>query len=138
MDSTAATRLAGQLSTQGQPICRHVASRLLRAYPEITRSLRLDEGYHAADRLSEVAVERLNELVRAVLLFEVLSLADTELTWAGGVLPRRGVTRQHQAAMVRWFFEEVRRLPLSPAEGELSREVELYFLGAIGTAYEQN
>jgi hypothetical protein len=138
MDTAAANRLAGQLSTQGQPICHQVAARLLRAYPELTRTLRLEESYQATDRLSEVAVERLKELVRSVLLFELPALADTELQWAVGVLPRRGVTREHQTAMVRWFFEEVRRLPIGNAERDLSREVEQYLVEAIGHAFERN
>lgn len=138
METAVATRLASQLNSQGQPICQHVAARLLRAYPEITRSLRLEESYEAADRLSEVAVERLKELVRSVLLFELPALADTELRWAVGVLPRRGVTREHQTAMVRLFFDEVRRLPISAAERDLSRELEQYFVDAIGHAFELN
>jgi hypothetical protein len=138
MDSAAASRLAGQLSSQQQPLCQHVAARMLRAYPELTRSLRLEETYQPAERLSAVAVERLSELVRSVLLFELPALADSELTWASGVLPRRGVTEQHQTAMVRVFFEEVRRLPLTPAESDLTRELEQYFVGAIGQAYHRN
>jgi hypothetical protein len=138
MDSAAAARLAGQLSAQQQPLCQHVAARMLRVYPELTHSLRIEEGYQPAERLSLVAIERLSELVRAVLVFELPALADSEISWAGGVLPRSGVTRHHVAAMVRLYFEEVRRLPLSPAESELSREIERYFVGAINQAYEQN
>lgn len=138
MDSVTASRLAGQLSAQRQLICRQVSNRLLRAYPELTRTLRLEENYQAADRLSEVAVERLSELVRAVLLFELPALADGELQWAGGVLPRRGVTSQHQTAMVRWYFEEVRRLPLTPAESDLARELEQHFVSAVAAAHGQN
>lgn len=138
MDTAAATRLASQLTSQGAPICHQVAARMLRTYPELSRSLRLEENYQATERLSEVAVERLKELVRSVLLFELPAIADSELEWAGGVLPRRGVTREHQTAMVRWFFEELRRLPISPAERDLTREIEQYFVDAIGHAYEQN
>lgn len=138
MDSTVATRLAGQLTAQQKPLCQHVSSRLLRAFPELTNSLRLEENYSPADRLSEVAVERLNELVRAVLLFELPALADKELVWAKGVLPRSGVTHQHQSAMIRWFFEEVRRLPLGPAELGLAREIEQYFLSVVNEAYHTN
>lgn len=138
MDTAAATRLASQLNSQGQPICQQVSARLLRAYPDLTRSLRLEENYQAADRLSEVAVTRLNELVRAVLLFEQPAIADSEFQWAVGVLPRRGVTKEHQQTMVRWFFEEVRRLPLGAPERNLSRELEQYFVEAIGHAFERN
>ncbi len=138
MDQAAASRLAGQLSAQHKPLCQHVSTRLLRAYPELSDSLRLEENYSAADRLSQVAVERLNELVRAVLLFELPALVEQELIWAHGVLPRRGVTYQHQSAMVRWFFEEVRRLPLTAAEIELARELEQSMLRSVDTVYHQN
>ncbi|NTU79641.1 MAG: hypothetical protein HGA45_09590 [Chloroflexales bacterium] len=138
MESTAAARLASQLSAQRKSLCQHVSARLLRAFPELTSSLRLEENYSATDRLSQVAVERFNELVRAILLFELPSLADKEIYWAQGVLPPRGVTYQHQSAMVRWFFEEVRRLPLSPAELDLTREVEQYFLNLVTNAYNRN
>jgi hypothetical protein len=131
MDSAAATRLAGQLSSQHQLICDQVSARLLAAFPELTRSLRLEENYTPISRLSEVAVERLNELVRSVLLFDLPSLADQELRWARGVLPRSGVTFEHQTAMVRWFFEEVRKLPLGASELAISREIEQHFLGQI-------
>lgn len=138
MDSAAASRLAGQLSAQQKPLCQHVSARLLRAYPELTRSLRLEENYSPAERLSQVAVERFSELVRSVLLFELPALAEQELIWAHGVLPRRGVTYQHQSAMVRWFFEEVRRLPLSAAELELARELEQSLLRSVDAVYHQN
>lgn len=135
MDSTIASRLAEQLSAQQQSLCEHVTARLLRAFPELTRSLRLEENYSPADRLSQVAVARLNELVRAVLLFDLPSLADKELSWAHGVLPHRGVTYQHQSAMIRWFFEEVRRLPLTAAELDLAREIEQYFLQVVNNVH---
>jgi hypothetical protein len=138
MDSIAANRLAAQLSAQHHPLCQHVSSRMLRAFPELSRSLRLEENYNATDRLAQVSVERLNELVRSVLLFELPSLAEKELKWAHGVLPRRGVTYQHQSAMVRWFFEEVRRLPLTPPEVDLTREIEQYFTDLVNEVYQRN
>jgi hypothetical protein len=138
MDSVAATRLAGQLSSQNQPLCNHVSARLLAAYPELTRSLRLEENYTPIARLSEVAVERLNELVRSVLIFDLPSLADEELRWARGVLSRSGVTPEHQASMVRWFFEEVRKLPITTLEVSITREIEQYFLGQIRLANQIN
>ena len=135
MDSTAATRLAAQIAEQQVLICRNVAARMLKTYPELAGSLRLEEQYEAAERLSEVAVMRLSELVRTVLLFEQPAIADGELTWAHGVLPQHGVTHQHQAAMVRWFFEELRNLPLSQPEQSLSRELEHYFLTVVSRVY---
>lgn len=131
MDSAAATRLANQLSSHQGSLCDQVASKLLTAYPELTQSLRLEENYAPVARLSEVAVERLSDLIRSVLLFDLPSLADKEFVWAGDLLPRYGVRYEHQASMVRWFFEEVRKLPISPAELMITRELEQYFLGQI-------
>jgi hypothetical protein len=131
MESVAATRLADQLRSHQHQLCNQVSSRLLAAYPELTRSLRLEENYQPIARLSEVAVERLNDLVRSVLLFDLPSLADQELRWAHGVLPRSGVTAEHQSSMVRWFFEEVRKLPISTMELAITREIEQYFLVQI-------
>jgi hypothetical protein len=138
MDSVTANRLASQLKTMHRPLCQHVSARLLQAYPELSQMLRLEERYSPSERLAEVSVERLNELVRSVLLFELPTLADNELTWAAGVLPRSGVTMQHQSAMVRWFFEEVRRMGLTSAELELTYELERYFLQAISEAYNKS
>ena len=138
MDSVAATKLASQLSRQHQPLCDHVSARLLAAYPELTRSLRLEENYTPVARLSEVAVERLNDLVRSVLLFDLPSLADQELQWAQGVLPRSGVTPEHQSSMVSWFFEEVCKLPISPVELAIAHEIEQYFLNQIRQVYHVN
>jgi len=138
VDSIAATKLANQLSSQQQPLCDRVSARLLVAYPELTRSLRLEENYTPIARLSEVAVERLNDLVRSVLLFDLPSLADQELRWAHGVLPRSGVTKEHQSSMVCWFFEEVRKLPISPVELAIAREIEQYFLNQIQKVYQVN
>ncbi|MEI7646030.1 MAG: hypothetical protein WCJ55_17310 [Chloroflexales bacterium] len=131
MDSAAASRLAGQLSRQNRSLCEQVSARLLATYPELTQSLRLEENYTPIARLSEVAVERLNDLVRSVLLFDLPSLADQELRWARGMLPRSGVTPDHQMSLVRWFFEEVRRLPISSMELALTRDIEQYFLNQI-------
>lgn len=136
MDTTAATRLAARIGEQQGAICRQVSARMLKTFPELTRTLRLEEQYEPIERLSEVAVVRLSELVRTVLLFEQPALADGELAWAHGILPQRGVTHQHQAAMVRWFFEELRMLPLSTAEQNLSRELEHYFLTVVSRVYE--
>lgn len=138
MDSVAATRLADQLNNHHQPLCHHVSARLLAAYPELVRSLRIEENYTPVSRLSAVAVEPLNDLVRSILLFELPALADQELRWAKGVLPRNGVTPEHQAMMVRWFFEEVRKLPISATELAVAREIEQYFLAQIRIVYQLN
>jgi hypothetical protein len=135
MDSLIAATLAGRLEEHQRALCAQVSARLLKVHPELASSLRLEEQYAPAERLSEVAVERLSELVRTVLLFEQPTLADGELAWAHGTLPQRGVTHQHQAAMVRWFFEELRALPLSVGEQQLSRELEHYFLTVVSRVY---
>jgi hypothetical protein len=131
MDSATASRLAEQLDSHHEPICHRVAARLLRSYPELMQTLRLDERHQPVPRLAQVSVERMSELVRSVLLFELPSLADKEFTWAHDILVRSGVTQQHQLSMVRWFFEELRRTPLGPAELELAREIERHFLSVI-------
>ena len=81
-------------------------------------------------------MERLSELVRTVLLFESPAIAESELSWAHGVLPGQGVTQQHQASMVRWYFEELRRLPLSPAEQAISYKLEQHLLHIVGRVYQ--
>ncbi len=135
MDTVAATRLAAQLDQRRRTLCEYVSLRLLQTYPTLIKSLRLEEGYTAESRLSVVAVERLNELVRAMLLFDLLTLADQELGWASGVLPRHGVTYEHQSAMVRYFFDEVRKFGLGPGELTVVRELECYLLDKIKTNY---
>ncbi|NJM07525.1 hypothetical protein HC891_17080 [Candidatus Gracilibacteria bacterium] len=135
MDTAAASQLAAQLELQRDELCAHVASRLLQGFPDITQTLRLEEQYSPELRLSEVAVLRFNELVRAVLLFELPELANKEFSWARGVLPRHGVTIEHQYALISVFFEEVRRLNLGPAELQLARDVEHEILNQIQCAY---
>lgn len=136
MDTATASQLADRLDSHREPICRGVAGRLLRAYPELATTMRLEEQYQAVERLSQVGVERLSELVRAVLLFELPSLAANEFTWAREVLRRSGVTEQHLASMVRWFFEELRQLPLTQAERELAGELELHFLSTLRQVHQ--
>jgi hypothetical protein len=138
MDSAAATRLAEQLTSHQQALCYQVSSRLLTAYPELTQTLRLEENYTPTARLSVVSVERLSDLVRSVLLFDLPSLADNEFTWAKDVLGRSGVTSEHQVSMVRWFFEEVRKLPISSMEMAIAREVEQYFLSQLRQIHKAN
>ncbi len=135
MDTAAAARLAARLGTPPTQLYERVASRLLQAFPELTRSLYLEGSISPIQRLSKVSVERLGELVRSVLLFELPSLVDNELTWAYGVLPMRGVTYEHQVSMVRWFFEELGKLPLEPAELNVARELESYFLRIVAQVY---
>lgn len=138
MDSTAATHLAEQLNGEHDRLCETVALRLLRAFPELTHTLRLEENYTPTTRLSHVAVTRLYELVRAVLLFEQPTIADAELRWAHGVLPRSGVTYEHQAALISWFFEEVTRLPLDTGERRIANEIERHMLMQVRQVYRQN
>lgn len=138
MDPGPAKRLAGMLGSQRTEVCDRVAERLLITFPELKGSLRLEEAYPPQHRLSTVSVERLNELVRAILLFDLPSLADQELAWARGVLPRSGVTYYHQDAMVRWYFEEVLSLDLPPSERLVAREIEYYLLSLLRNLYRGN
>lgn len=133
MDPVAAEHLAEQLITQRALICTQVTNRLLLAFPELVQTLRMEAATSVEARLSEVAAERMYELVRAILLFGLPNLAEQELRWAVGVLPRSGVTTEHQAAMIRWFFEETRRIGLGPAELAITQELEQYMLDLLTT-----
>jgi hypothetical protein len=135
MDSAAASRLAVRLKEQKDPLCNRLADRLLQAFPEIEGMLRLEGEAAPAQRLVSSSSGRLCELVRAILIFEDLSLADKEFGWAAGVLPRSGVTYTHQTTMVRWFFEETRRLGLDASEEAASREVEQHILNVLDVLY---
>jgi len=133
VDPVAAEHLAEQLITQRALICTQVTNRLLLAFPELVQTLRMEAATSVEARLSEVAAERMYELVRAILLFGLPNLAEQELRWAVGVLPRSGVTTEHQAAMIRWFFEETRRIGLGPAELAITQELEQYMLDLLTT-----
>ncbi len=137
MNTVAANHLAGRLEAQRDYLCTRVAARLLAAYPELSSVLQLETVAvsSAQDRLGEVAVRRLLELVRAILIFEDLSIAEQELRWAVGVLPRRGVKFRHQATMVRWFFEEIEDFDLAPEERKLVHSIEHYLLDVVETVY---
>jgi hypothetical protein len=135
MDTVAAVQLATQLDNQRDELCAQVATRLLHGFPDILPTLRLEERYAPEVRLSEVAVLRFNELVRAILLFELPDLANKEFSWARGVLPRHGVTIEHQYALIKVFFEEVRQLKLDTAAQHLVQELELELLAQIQRAY---
>lgn len=135
MDPTAAAHLAQRLSSDATTVCLRVSRRLLAAFPEVIGMLRLEAATSIEARLSAVSVERFYELIRAILLFDMPELAEKELRWAHGVLPRSGVTYEHQAAMVRWFFEEVRHLGLPPSEMEVATELETYILDVLATIY---
>jgi hypothetical protein len=133
VDPVAAEHLAEQLATQRTLICARVTSRLLLTFPELAQTLRMEAATSVEARLSEVAAERMYELVRAILLFGLPNLAEQELRWAVGVLPRSGVTTEHQAAMIRWFFEETRQIRLGPAEIAVTQELERYMLDLLTT-----
>lgn len=137
MNTVAANHLAGRLAAQRDYLSQCVAARLLAAYPELSAVLQMETVAvsSARDRLGEVSVRRLNELVRSILIFEDLSIAEQELRWAVGVLPRRGVKMRHQATMVRWFFEEVERLDLTREERALIHSIEHYLMNVIETVY---
>lgn len=137
MNTVAANHLAGRLEAQREYLSTRVAARLLAAYPELSSVLQLETVAisSAQDRLGEVAVRRLTELVRAILIFEDLSIAEQELRWAVGVLPRHGVQFCHQTMMVRWFFEEIDDLDLASEERTLIHSIEHYLLDVVETVY---
>lgn len=136
MNSAAAGRLALRLSEKKDLISKRVTTRLLATFPELIQLLKLEGGVSPEERLTQVSTGRLVELVRAILIFETLSLADQEFQWAGGVLPRTGVTYRHQSFMVRWFFEELGRLGLDAEELMVARELEHYILDVVAAVYK--
>ncbi|WP_298815105.1 hypothetical protein [Chloroflexus sp.] len=135
MDEISATELARQIEQHRQTIAERVAGRLLRAFPELAHTLRLEEQYGPVERMAEVSVRPLSDLIRAMLLFNALEIAETELRWARGVLPRWGVSYEHTTTMIRWYFEEVGRLPLSPAARAVAAEVEQHLLSLMIRLY---
>jgi hypothetical protein len=135
MDTAAASRLAARLKEQKEPLSARLAVRLLQAFPEIEGMLKLEGEAAAPQRLVSSSSGRLCELVRAILIFEDLSLADKEFGWAAGVLPRSGVSYTHQTTMVRWFFEEARQLGIGADEDAAAREVEQHILRVLNDLY---
>jgi hypothetical protein len=134
----AANRLIPLLSDKQETICLRVSRRLLDTYPEIQRMLKLEGGLSMEKRLSEVSVTRLCRMLQAILLFETLDLADQEFRWAGGVLPRSGVTYQHNLSMTRWFFQEINQFELQPGEALLLASIEQHILQLIEETYAPN
>lgn len=128
MDSKAAAELAHYLNESETVLSQRVATHLLDRHPEIRTSLRLEEDYEAIERLAEVSVERLNRLVRAMLLFEAPTLAEPELRWARDVLVRWGVTRQHTTALIDLYFADIDQRELDPAVTKLARHLHHFLL----------
>lgn len=138
MNSVAASRLAEFLTSHEELICRRVAVRLLMIFPELESLLKLEGGILPEMRLRSMAVDRFFRMVQAVLVFEAPELAKQEFEWAAGVLPRHGVTYDHQATMVRCFFEEVDRLQPAASVAQIAHEIEQTFSDALHTAYRRN
>jgi hypothetical protein len=137
IDTVAAGRLAARLKKERDGLCRRLTPRLLAAFPEIARMLKLEGDVSIEERLNEAACERFCGLVQAICVFESLSVVDQEFRWAIGVLPRNGVSYDHQMSMVRWFFEELRRLGLEDDEAQLAREMESYITHLIDQLYRE-
>jgi hypothetical protein len=129
--------LAAKIQLRQAVLGQVISRRLLETYPEINDSLRLEERYSPIERLAAVSVTRLSELVRAALIFGVPTLIDDELRWAMGYLPKQGVQFEHQDALVRWMFEEIRQMHLSNAEYNLSIELEQYIRERIKHLYRR-
>jgi hypothetical protein len=135
MDSAAAGRLAARLKEHKESLSLRLAVRLLKHFPEIEEMLKLEGEAAPPQRLVSSSSGRLCELVRAILIFEDLSLADKEFGWAAGVLPRSGVSYDHQTTMVRWFFEEARQLGIDAVEEATARDVEQHILSVLSELY---
>jgi hypothetical protein len=129
--------LAAKIQLRQAVLGQVISRRLLETYPEINDSLRLEERYSPIERLAAVSVTRLSELVRAALIFGQPTLIDDELRWAIGYLPKQGVKFDHQDALVRWMFEEIRQMHLSNAEYNLSIELEQYIRERIKHLYRR-
>jgi hypothetical protein len=138
IDTVAASRLAGRLKRERDGLCRRLTPRLLAAFPEIARMLKLEGDVSVEERLNEAACERFCGLVQAICVFESFSVVDQEFRWAIGVLPRNGVSYDHQMAMVRWFFEELHRLGLEDDEAKLVSEIESYITHLIDQLYQEH
>jgi len=136
IDSAAAASLAARLSQERTQLCRRVSARLLVAFPELKQMLQLEGSIAPEIRLSEVSTERFCELLRGALIFETYSLLDQEFGWAVGVLPRYGVTYQHQSSMAHWFFAELYHLGMDTTELNLARDMEAYTLELIRRVYQ--
>lgn len=136
VDANVAKRLADRLQAWQHIICTRVTTRLLVTYPELVRTLRLESVTSVEERLSQVSVVRLYELVRAILLFDLPELADKELAWAYGVLPRSGVTFEHQASMIAWFFDEIQQLGIEPDETIIVEMLKQRMLDVMQRIYD--
>jgi hypothetical protein len=128
MDHKAAEGLAHYLQEREGVITHRVAARMLELYPELTSVLRLEEDYAVVDRLAEVSVERLNRLVRAMLLFEAPTLAEPELRWARDVLQRWGVTSQHTAGLIDCYFADLEQSGIDVPQVKLARQLHRFLL----------
>jgi hypothetical protein len=135
MDSEAASSLLQQLQQHGDRLVERVTTRLLAAFPELTQMLKLEGNITVEERLRRVSSERFLKLVQAILLFETFDIADQEFEWASGVLPRSGVSYKHQAAMVRWFFDEAEQLSLTADELATLREVRQHLVKTVDRLY---
>ncbi|NJK80363.1 MAG: hypothetical protein HC914_10835 [Chloroflexaceae bacterium] len=137
MDTTVATHLAQRLGEKSTVLSHRVAIRLLAAFPELTYVLQAESlaASSVQERLGQVSVKRLNDVVRAILVFGDPSIAEQELQWAVGVLPRRGVQHKHQSTMIRWFFDEVTHLELTSDELVLAHQLEHHILDVVERVY---
>lgn len=137
MDAAAAQQLAARLRDNQEIVCQRTAARLLTAFPDMPQLLKLEGGISPEERVRKMAVDRFRELVRAALIFETFELMDQEFAWASGVLPRYGVVYEHQAAMIRYFFDELRRLGLEPGELDVAYELEHHALEVVRQLFQQ-
>jgi hypothetical protein len=128
MDTKTAEALAHILQEREAAVTHRVAARLLERFPELTSVLRLEEDYGVVDRLAEVSVERLNRLVRAMVLFDAPTLAEPELRWARDVLARWGVTRRHTVGLIDLYFADLEQSGLDSPQLKLARQLHRFLL----------
>jgi hypothetical protein len=130
-----ADRLAGRITEQRTSLETRVSERLLESFPEVQELLHLEGDALPIERLNEYSTRRFCDIVRGVLLFETMSIAEQELAWAKGVLHREGVSSMHQSKLIRWFFAEVHSLDLDESERHLAHNIEQHMLEYLDVLY---
>lgn len=136
MTTTPSNRLAARLASSEEHVCRNVSDQMLKTYPELQHSLHLDGNATPSLRMSRMSAEPLNAMVRGILVFDTLSVAENELRWAAGVLPRYGVQRKHHTALMHTYFTEVMQLDLDLSEMALVTDLRANLLAMLDVCYQ--
>ncbi|NJO06067.1 MAG: hypothetical protein HC876_11390 [Chloroflexaceae bacterium] len=92
MDTTVATHLAQRLGEKSTVLSHRVAIRLLAAFPELTYVLQAESlaASSVQERLGQVSVKRLNDVVRAILVLVILLSLNKNSNGPSGYCPGEG------------------------------------------------